>query len=266
MSILDKIKAHKVEEVANLKATGALTEFEAVSRSLPPPRDFTGAIAAKYAADEVALIGEIKKASPSKGLIRADFDVSRIARSYLQGGAACLSVLTDTKFFQGHRDFVALAREVSGLPVLRKDFVIDPIQVTEARAMQADCILLILAMLDDDQARELEAAAEELGLHVLIEIHDDGELDRALAMNARLIGINNRDLTSFKADLGTTSRLVRRIGPDRLVISESGIGGPEDVSKLVREGIRGFLIGEALMRSPEIEISTQEITSIRFNS
>ena len=260
MSILDRIKGYKTDEVAALKARGAGAEFAAVCRDLPPPRDFTGAIAARCSADDIALIAEIKKASPSRGLIRGDFDVAEIARAYRDGGAACLSVLTDEQFFGGHRDFVAIAREISGLPVLRKDFLIDPIQVAEARAMQADAVLLILAMIDDGLARDLEAAALDYGLHVLVEVHDELELDRALAMNARLIGINNRDLATFEADLGTSERLARKIGPDRLAISESGIDGPADVTQLLASGIRGFLIGETLMKAPDIEKATHEVT------
>lgn len=260
MSVLTKIKAHKVEEVAELKARGARARFEMACCHLPPPRDFVGAIASKYVADEIALIAEIKKASPSKGVIREDFDVPQIARAYRDGGATCLSVLTDMKFFQGIGDDIALAANATGLPVLRKDFLIDPIQVIEARAMGADCILLILAMIDDGQARELEAVAYELGLGVLIEVHNDVELDRALAMQSRLIGINNRNLTSFKSDLGVSARLAQRLGPDRLVVSESGIGDIEDVLRLLDYGIRSFLIGESLLRSENIEAATRKIS------
>lgn len=260
MNVLAKIKAHKVDEVRALKASGALTRFEAACRRLPPPRDFAGAIADKYADDKVALIAEIKKASPSKGVIRSDFNVCQIARAYRDGGAACLSVLTDEHFFQGHGDFVAQAANVSGLPVLRKDFLIDPIQAFEARMMGADCVLLILAMIDDAEARDLEAVARELSLDVLIEVHNEPELDRALVMQSRLIGINNRDLTTFEADLGISMRLARRIGDDRLVVSESGIAGPGDVARLLDYGVRAFLVGESLLKSADLETATRQIS------
>jgi indole-3-glycerol phosphate synthase len=259
LSILNTIKEHKIQEVRALKARMPDAEFMAICRDLPPTRDFTGAIASRYVANDVALIAEIKRASPTKGLIRSEFDVPAIATAYRDGGAACLSVLTDAQFFQGHHDFVAQARSASGLPVLRKDFIVDPIQVVEARAMQADAILLILAMIDDVVAHELEAAALEYDLDVLIEVHDATELDRALAMKSRLIGINNRDLATFEADLGTSERLTKVLGPDRLAISESGIGGPQDVMRLLRSGIRGFLVGEALMKHRNIKAATQEI-------
>jgi len=260
MSVLAKIKAHKIEEVAALKACGIRAQFEALCRMLPPSRKFTEAIARKYVAREVALIAEIKQASPSKGVIRDDFNVRQIAKAYSEGGAICLSVLTDETFFQGHGRDIALAADASGLPVLRKDFLIDPIQALEARAMGADCVLLILAMIDDGQAKELEASAHELGLDVLIEVHDDAELDRALDMRSRLIGVNNRDLTTFKVDLGVSMRLARRIGSDRVVVSESGISGCDDVARLLECDIRGFLIGEGLLRSTEIETATRQIS------
>lgn len=266
MSILNRIRAQKVEEVASLRARKAEVEFAARARDMPPPRDFTGVIAARYAANQVALIAEIKKASPSRGMIRDHFDVAAIARAYHDGGAACLSVLTDERFFNGHRDFVSIASNASGLPVLRKDFIIDPIQVVEARSMQADAILLILAMLDDRQARELEAVAQEYNLHVLIEVHNEVELDRALAMSARLIGFNNRDLTTFEADLRVSERLVSRIDNGRFAISESGIGSIEDVERLLAGGVHGFLIGEMLMKAPDIEAATKSITSKKLNS
>jgi indole-3-glycerol phosphate synthase len=260
MTILDTIKRHKMDEVSALRAKGARAGFRAACRDLPPPRDFTGAVAARYHAGKVALVAEIKKASPSKGVLRTDFDVAEIARAYRDGGAACLSVLTDEHFFGGHRDFVSVARDISLLPVLRKDFLIDPIQVEESRAMQADAILLILALVEDGQAHELESAAEELGLHVLIEVHDESELNRALEMNARLIGINNRNLETFDVNLEISEQLCRRIGPDRLTISESGIRGPADVARLFASGIRGFLIGETLMKAPDIKGATAGIT------
>jgi len=259
MSVLAKIKAHKVEEVAALKASGARARFEAICRNMPPTRGFATAIAAKYANDEIALIAEIKKASPSKGVIRADFDVAKIARAYRDGGTACLSVLTDAHFFQGHGAFLAQAADVSGLPVLRKDFLIDPLQACEARAMGADAVLLIMAMIGDAEARELEAAAREVGLDVLIEVHDEAELERALAMPSRLIGVNNRDLTTFEADLSVSMRLARLIDRDCLIVSESGITGSHDVARLCDCGIRAFLIGESLLKSADLEVATRRI-------
>ena len=262
MSILETIRARKVEEVATLKAVGLAGEFAARIRDIPPAKDFTGAITTRYSDGRVALIAEIKRQSPSKGVIRSDRDVASVARAYRNGNAACLSVLTDTPFFGGRSEFVTIARETSGLPVLRKDFLIDPIQISETRAIEADAILLILAILEDTQARELEAAAMELGLHVIIEVHNEEELDRALSMNAPLIGINNRDLKTFEADLDVSVRLSRKLGPDRHAISESGIAGPVDAGYLVENGIRGFLIGEALMKSPDIADATKAITSL----
>ncbi|QUP55884.1 indole-3-glycerol phosphate synthase TrpC (plasmid) [Ralstonia syzygii] len=266
MSILDAIKPSKEEEVANAKASRSLSELEQAIKQLPPPRDFVGAIAKSVRNKEVALIAEIKKASPSKGLIRSDFDVTEIAKAYRDGGAACLSVLTDQAFFQGKPADLALAKEVSGLPVLRKDFMIDPYQIYEARAMRADCILLILAMLDHAQATELEATAQAMGMGVLIEIHDESELERAMGMKSRLIGINNRDLTTFAADLKTSERLVPKVNGDRIVVSESGIGGREDVIRLMEAGINSFLIGEQLMRARHIESATREITRARLHA
>ena len=262
MSILNTIKAHKYAEVAGLKNRCAGVAFEAISKHLPPPLDFAGAVAARRSAGGVALIAEIKKMSPSKGVIRGDFDVAEIAKAYAEGGATCLSVLTDETFFGGQHDFVVTARTVSGLPVLRKDFLIDPIQVVEARAMQADAVLLILAMLEDDRARELKAAAESYGMQVLIEIHDEIELERAMAMNAHMIGINNRNLTSFDADLSVSERLSGRVSPDRIVISESGISGVADVKRLLACGIHAFLIGETLMKSVDIKKATREIAEL----
>ncbi len=266
MGILDAIKLSKVEEVAHAKTARRLSELEQAIRQLPPPRDFVGAIAERARNGEVALIAEIKKASPSKGLIRDDFDVADIAKAYRNGGAACLSVLTDQRFFQGKPADLVLAKEVSGLPVLRKDFMIDPYQVYEARAMQADAILLILAMLDHAQAIELEATAQAMGMGVLIEIHDASELERAMEMKSRLIGINNRDLATFAADLNTSERLAPKVDSNRIAISESGIGGRTDVIRLMEAGINSFLIGEQLMRARHIESATREITHARLHA
>lgn len=262
MSILEKIAKYKVDEVDDLKFRGKATEFRDQIAGQSPVRDFVGAIAKRYSAGEVALIAEIKKASPSKGVIRPNFDVPSIARAYRDGGAACLSILTDQAFFQGSAVYLHQGRAASGLPTLRKDFLIDPIQVLESRAMGADCVLLILAMLGEAQAQELEAAAIDLGLHVLIEVHDEAELDRAHDMKSRLIGFNNRDLSTFEADLATSERLKRRLLADRLAISESGLGGSSDVSRILQSGIRGFLIGETLMKAPDLRKATMEITKL----
>lgn len=266
MGILDAIKLGKEKEVAHAKTVRKLSGLEQAIQQQPPPRDFVGAIAERTGNGTVALIAEIKKASPSKGLIRSDFQVADIAEAYRDGGAACLSVLTDQAFFQGKPADLELAKAVSGLPVLRKDFMIDPYQVHEARAMGADGILLILAMLDHGQAIELEAAAQALGMGVLIEIHDAPELERAMAMQSRLIGINNRDLTTFTADLTTSERLASKVDRNRIVISESGIGGHGDVIRLMEAGIHGFLIGELLLRARHIESATREIAQARLHA
>lgn len=263
MSILQRIKESKVEEVAGIYRSVGLSSLMDACRDRDPTRDFTGAVARRYRSGDVALIAEIKKASPSKGLIRPDFDVSSIASAYTEGGAACLSVLTDSVFFQGSPEHLSIARETSCLPILRKDFIIDPIQIFESRAMGADCILLIVAMLERSQALELEAAAIALGLHVLVEVHDEIELERALAMQGRLIGINNRDLSTFEVDLGTTSRLARHLDQDRLPVSESGISGPMDVVSVMRSGVRAILAGEVLMRQRDIASAARTLTSIR---
>ncbi|AXW17145.1 indole-3-glycerol-phosphate synthase (plasmid) [Ralstonia solanacearum] len=266
MGILDAIKLGKEKEVAHAKTVRKLSGLEQAIKQRPPPREFVGAVAERAGNGTVALIAEIKKASPSKGLIRSDFQVAAIAEAYRDGGAACLSVLTDQTFFQGKPADLELAKAVSGLPVLRKDFMIDPYQVHEARAMGADAILLILAMLDHGQAIELEAAAQAMGMGVLIEIHDEPELERAMAMQSRLIGINNRDLATFAADLTTSERLASKVDRNRIVISESGIGGHGDVIRLMEAGINGFLIGEQLLRARHIESATREIAQARLHA
>lgn len=263
MSILQKIREKKVEEVIEAKRLRPRAALDAAIRGQAPPRNFTGAIANHYSEGSFALIAEMKKASPSKGLLRKDFDVRRIAQSYRDGGAACLSVLTDRTFFQGDPEFVQMAKGEVDLPVLRKDFLIDPYQVVESRAMHADCILIILAMVDEVLAHELEAAAIELGLHVLIEIHDERELVRAMGMKSQLIGINNRNLETFEADLTTSIRLFALFEPGRLAISESGISGPSDVHRLADSGIHAFLIGESLLKVDSIEKITREFLAPR---
>ena len=249
--ILQKILAVKREEVAAGKSARALAELQSLCADLSACRDFVGALKRRAAASADAVIAEIKRASPSAGLIRADFDPAAIARSYEQGGATCLSVLTDESFFQGHADFLVDAREACALPVLRKDFIIDPWQVWETRAMGADALLLIVAALDDAALAELSELGRELGLSVLVEVHDEAELERALAVPGDLVGINNRDLHRFVTDLDTSLRLAPRVPGERLVIAESGIHTADDLHRLQGGHIGAFLIGESFMREPE---------------
>jgi indole-3-glycerol phosphate synthase len=246
--ILQRILAVKREEIAAARLAKPLAALRQDAEAGPAPRDFVGALRRKIAAGRAAVIAEIKRASPSKGLIRADFKPDEIAADYAAHGAACLSVLTDRKFFQGDPSFLASARSACSLPVLRKDFIIDPYQVHEARAMGADAILLIAAALDLPLMRELEATAHALGMAVLVEVHDGAELDRALQLATPLIGINNRDLKSFTVSLSTTLDLLPRIPGGRIVIAESGILNADDVTLMRRYGVNAFLIGEAFMR------------------
>jgi len=257
--ILIRILARKAAEVAAAKLMRPLERVRDEARAAPPPRDFAGALRAKIARGQAAVIAEIKKASPSKGLLRADFDPPVIAASYAAHGAACLSVLTDREFFQGEAQHLAAARNACALPVLRKDFMLDAYQVFEARALGADCILLIAAALDLAQMQELESVAHELGMGVLIEVHDAAELDAALALRTPLIGINNRDLRSFETRLATTLELLPRIPPERMAITESGIRTPADVALMRANGVHAFLIGEAFMRAPEPGIELERI-------
>lgn len=249
--ILNKILKRKAVEVAERRAAVSLDELRARLPDVPAPRAFVAAIEAKLGAGKPAVIAEIKKASPSKGLLRADFHPAEIARSYQRGGAACLSVLTDRDFFQGADEYLMEARAACALPVLRKDFTVDPYQVVEARAIGADCILLIVAALDDGALRELSALAHELRMDVLVEVHDEAELDRALALDARLIGINNRNLRSFETRLETTLDLLPKIPRDRIVVTESGIHTQADVSSMRGHGVNSFLVGEAFMRAED---------------
>ena len=250
--ILEKILAVKREEVAAAKRRQSLADLRSDAQVADPPRDFLGALRSKILAGMPAVIAEVKKASPSKGVLRADFDPAAIARSYARHGAACLSVLTDAAFFQGHRDYLIQAREASGLPVLRKDFIVDPYQIHEARAMGADCILLIVAALPDDNALiGLERVAMELGMAVLVEVHDANEIERALGLQTPLLGINNRNLRTFETRLETTLDLLKHVSPDRLVITESGILCAADVERMRQAGVSAFLVGEAFMRSPD---------------
>ena len=248
--ILDKIIATKREEVAAARAATPLVEVEAAAAMQPAPRDFVGAIRKKIGCGQPAIIAEIKKASPSNGVIRPDFRPAEIAHSYAQHGAACLSVLTDRQYFQGAPEFLAAARAACALPVLRKDFIVDRYQVAEARVMGADCILLIAAALTVPQMQELEAQACRYGMAVLVEVHDGCELDAALQLMTPLVGINNRNLRTFDVTLATSLGLLSRIPGDRIVVTESGIGKPEDVALMRANGVNAFLVGEAFMRAP----------------
>jgi len=248
--ILNKILAVKREEVATAQAAKPLAAIRAEAEAQPPARDFVGAIRQKIGAGGTAVIAEIKKASPSRGVIRADFRPAEIAADYEKHGAACLSVLTDRQFFQGAPEYLQQARAAGSLPVLRKDFMIDPWQVHEARAMGADAILLIVAALSLAQMQELEALAHGLGMAVLVEAHDGAEVDAALQLKTPLIGINNRNLRTFEVSLATTLGQLPRIPADRIVVTESGILQPEDVALMRRNNVHAFLVGEAFMRAP----------------
>jgi indole-3-glycerol phosphate synthase len=249
--ILKKIMRRKHEEIRERAARTSLHRLADGMEALDPPRGFVAALEAKIEAGQPGVIAEIKKASPSKGVLRKDFHPEEIAESYRQGGAACLSVLTDVDFFQGDDAYLQQARAASGLPVLRKDFVIDPYQVYEARRIGADCILLIVACLTDTQLRELNGLAHHLGMDVLIEVHDADEMERALHVDNRLIGINNRNLRTFEVSLDTTLGLLGGIPRDRLVVTESGIHTSDDVQLMRSAGVHAFLVGEAFMRASD---------------
>lgn len=266
MTILNDISTYKREEIAAAKARLPLSALEKLALAADTPRPFRAALEKVRAEKRYGLIAEIKKASPSKGLIRADFEPSKLAREYELGGATCLSVLTDVPSFQGAPQYLGLARTASKLPVLRKDFMLEHYQVVEARTWGADCILIIMAMVDDRTAREMLAGAREWKMDALVEVHNEAELDRAIGLGAGMIGINNRDLNTFVTDLSVTLRLAPRISSETLVVAESGLNTPEDLKRLSDAGITTFLIGESLMRETDVAAATARLISANITS
>jgi indole-3-glycerol phosphate synthase len=260
--VLARICADKRRHVAAMRGHQPLAMLERRAAAAPPPRGFRRALERTIAAAGLALIAEIKKASPSKGLIRADFDPPALARAYRDGGASCLSVLTDAPYFQGDDSFLGAARAAVDLPCLRKDFMLEPYQIVESRALGADCVLLIMAALEDAVAAELAREAHGLGMDVLVEVHDAAELDRALVVDADLLGINNRNLKTLQVDIATTEALAPRVPPDRLLVAESGLYSRADLQRMAAAGARAFLVGESLMREADVTLATRRLLGL----
>lgn len=266
MTILDDIAAYKREELLAAKLRISPIAIEEQARAQDAPRGFLAALKKARRENRIGLVAEIKKASPSRGLIRPDFNPPSLAKAYARGGATCLSVLTDKPSFQGAPEYLMQARLATNLPVLRKDFMLDPYQVSEARAWGADCILVILAMVDDDVAKDLLSVARNWNLDALVEIHDEAELDRALKIGVEMIGINNRDLNTFATDLGVTLRLAPMIPQGILVVAESGLGTPDDLKRTIDAGVSSFLVGESLMRETDVASATAKLIGAKVTT